>query len=209
MLRGPKSLIQVAALYENNIAEKGVNPKALGWKEQSDQWLRFKKLTNVLLEAEDSVFTVNDYGCGYGSMFHFFDEIKPGLLGKYYGYDISENMLHEAKKINKDKRTEFFHTAEIMQIADYSFVSGSFNVKFNATDEEWLSYIKERLLKLAEMSKKGFSFNLLSSYVDWKEPHLYYANPLELFDFCKKNISKKVVLIHDYDLYEFTIGVLS
>jgi len=204
----PEALTKVHELYENNILEKGINPKALGWKEESDQYLRFEKLANILLEKENSSFSVNDYGCGYGSMFHFFDKIKPGLLDKYYGYDISENMLAEAKKMIQDERAEFFCTSDMKHFVDYSFVSGTYNVKFDATDKEWLSFIKDNLLQLARMSKKGFSFNLLTTYVDWKESNLYYANPLELFDFCKKNISKKVNLFHDYDLYEFTIGVL-
>ena len=38
-------------------------------------------------------------------------------------------------------------------------------------------------------------------------PYLYYADPLFLFDYCKKKYSKSVALLHDYGLYEFTILV--
>ena len=59
-----------------------------------------------------------------------------------------------------------------------------------------------------EKSLKGFAFNCLTSYVDYKEDHLYYGNPLFFFDFCKKNFSKYVTLIHDYKLYEWTMLVV-
>ncbi len=58
-------------------------------------------------------------------------------------------------------------------------------------------------------SEKGFSFNLLTSYSDahLKKDYLYYANPGFWFDFCKQNFSRNVALLHDYNLYEFTIRV--
>jgi hypothetical protein len=36
---------------------------------------------------------------------------------------------------------------------------------------------------------------------------LYYADPLWLFDYCKRNLSKQVALLHDYGMYDFTILV--
>ena len=37
--------------------------------------------------------------------------------------------------------------------------------------------------------------------------YLFYADPCELFDFCKTRFSQNVALLHDYGLYEFTILV--
>jgi hypothetical protein len=58
-------------------------------------------------------------------------------------------------------------------------------------------------------SRLGFAFNCLTSYSDSDKlrDHLYYANPNELFDFCKRQYSRNIALLHDYDLYEFTILV--
>ncbi len=128
-------------------------------------------------------------------------------LTKYYGYDISEKMLSGAKEYVKDKRANWVKSQDITNQADYSFVSGTFNVRFKANDEIWKEYIQEIILQLAKMSKKGFGFNLLSTYVDWKEDHLYYGDPLFFFDFCKRHVSRYVSLLHDYPLYEWTILV--
>ena len=39
------------------------------------------------------------------------------------------------------------------------------------------------------------------------QDNLYYADSLFIFDFCKREFEKNISLIHDYDLYEFTILV--
>jgi len=36
---------------------------------------------------------------------------------------------------------------------------------------------------------------------------LYYADPIFLFEHCRRTFSRFVSLIHDYPLYEFTILV--
>jgi hypothetical protein len=36
---------------------------------------------------------------------------------------------------------------------------------------------------------------------------LFYADPCELFDYCKTRFARNVALLHDYGLYEFTILV--
>jgi hypothetical protein len=42
---------------------------------------------------------------------------------------------------------------------------------------------------------------------EFMRDNLYYADPLFIFDYCKKNFAKNIRLMHDYDLYEFTILV--
>ena len=58
-------------------------------------------------------------------------------------------------------------------------------------------------------SEHGFSFNMLTSYSDkeYMRDDLYYGDSCHFFDFCKKNFSKNVSLLHDYNLYDFTIIV--
>lgn len=63
-------------------------------------------------------------------------------------------------------------------------------------------------MKLNKIADKGIAFNLLTSYVDYKDDNLFYADPGEYIDFCKKELSNKVNLYHDYDLYEWTLLVL-
>ena len=74
-------------------------------------------------------------------------------------------------------------------------------------NEEWQSYISQTLDNMYEYSRKGFAFNMLTSYVDWRADNLFYASPMEYFDLCKNRFSKYVSVYHDYPLWEFTIVV--
>lgn len=92
---------------------------------------------------------------------------------------------------------------------DYSVASGIFNVRLKSPNGIWKKHILDTLDQMDRFSQKGFSFNCLTKYSDKEKmrPYLYYADPLFLFDFCKRKYSKNVALFHDYGLYEFTILV--
>lgn len=204
----PQALSGITTLYDGNIAAHGITPESVGWKNESSQRLRFAKLAQVIepIAAAEGI-TVNDLGCGYGAMFHYLDQMPGVRLTRYLGYDISEQMLNAAKQFVDDPRAEFIASSHLTQKADYTFASGTFYVKLEASDSVWSSYMKEMLLELNEMSTRGFAFNAMTSYVDWKKENLYYADPFIFFDFCKRNISRYVTLSHDYPLFEWTMIV--
>jgi len=199
----------IANLYEENLTNYGQASKSVGWKDEASQILRFEKLAQVIdTRAAVSGITVNDLGCGYAAMFQYLKELSSTSVTRYHGYDISEKMLTAAKQaVGDDPRAVFVRSSEITEEADYSFVSGTFNVKLEASDELWTKHILDAVSNLAVKSRCGFAFNLLSSYVDWKQENLYYGDPFKFFDFCKRNISRYVSLLHDYPLYEWTILV--
>jgi hypothetical protein len=88
-------------------------------------------------------------------------------------------------------------------------VSGTFNMKLDASQEDWTELVVENITRMNEHSQKGFSFNLLTKYSDpeYMRPDLYYADPGFFFDYCKRHFSKNVAVLHDYGLYDFTILV--
>ena len=51
---------------------------------------------------------------------------------------------------------------------------------------------------------EGFAIDMLTSYVDYKEEHLYYYSPEQLFSYAK-TLTKRVALRHDYPAYEFAL----
>ena len=203
-----KQLKKVEELYSSNLQQHGTQSSAVGWNSLESQLLRFSKLTSLIIHNDEEV-SINDYGCGYGAHLDFLIN-KAGLkVSRYNGYDLSIEMLEAARsKLSNFKADlHLINSASIETAADYSFVSGTFNVRFEVSDSDWEEFIKAKLHELNKFSNKGFSFNLLTNYVDWKEPHLYYADPCYWFDYCKQHFSKKVFLLHDYPLWEWTIGV--
>jgi SAM-dependent methyltransferase len=192
--------------YSNAIKIYGATPKGVDWNDEIGQELRFSKLMAV---AEDNnSFTVNDFGCGYGALLDYLSVNFTKF--NYIGFDISETMIEFAKlKYSRFKNAKFTISPNDLTRSDFTVASGVFNVKLDCDTEDWRRYILENLERFNNLSNKGFAFNALTSYSDpdKRSPNLYYADPLEIFDFCKRNFSRNVSLSHDYNLYEFTIIV--
>jgi hypothetical protein len=57
------------------------------------------------------------------------------------------------------------------------------------------------------LSVRGVAFNMLTAYSDpgHMRADLYYADASFYFDYCMRRFPRRVALLHDYDLYEFTI----
>lgn len=201
----PKTLDGIRDLYTGNLAAHGASSKSVGWRDEASQALRFERLARVI--DAGAAFTVNDWGCGYGAMFEYLDRAHGAAMTRYTGYDISTEMLDAARSRGDAARTHWVLGPEVTEEADYTFVSGTFNVKLGSTDAEWDAYIKRHLETMFAKSRRGLAFNLLTSYVDWKQENLYYADPAAYFDFCKRRLSRFVTLIHDSALYEWTILV--
>jgi SAM-dependent methyltransferase len=201
-----KIIQEISNYYSGKINEYGPIPQGVDWNGFDGQKLRFQQLLQVIISKSN--FKINDLGCGYGALVDHLEEIYKDY--QYFGVDISAEMIGAAKKRFKNiHHLNFNLQTGISNLADYTVASGIFNVKLENDNEIWWGYIVDTLNLMASKSIKGFSFNCLTSYSEEskKKDYLYYANPGKLFDFCKTNYSKNVALLHDYDLYEFTIIV--
>ena len=203
----PKALSGIRDLYTGSLATHGASAKSVGWKDQPTQALRFERLARVINRDRAGGFSVNDWGCGYGAMFGYLDGLAGADLQRYVGYDISEEMLSVATAACDPARARFVLGSAVTEEADYSFVSGTFNVKLQATDAVWETYIKGHLETIYAKSRVGMAFNLLTSHVDWRAENLFYGDPAAFFDFCKRHLSRHVTLVHDYALFEWTLLV--
>jgi SAM-dependent methyltransferase len=198
-------LSEVAAYYSAKLGAHGATAAGADWNSPESQRLRFVQIAKLF---EGRAFSVNDYGCGYGALADFLAE--EGYEASYCGFDIAADMIAAAAaRWPGSGRHTFAGDRGQLRLADYTVSSGIFNVKFERTSEAWLAYILETLDHMASLSTSGFAFNVLTSYSDpdKRRDNLYYADPLFLFDYCKRRYSKRVSLLHDYPLYEFTIVV--
>jgi hypothetical protein len=117
-------------------------------------------------------------------------------------------MLRKARELNHKNATWINHL-DTNTKADYVLASGLFNVRLKQSIQDWEKYILDTLDTINNIARKGFAFNILTSYSDkeFMKDYLYYASPEYFFKHCKLNYSKQVSLLHDYGLYEFTILV--
>ena len=120
------TLDKISNLYSDNLTEHGDQSKAVGWPTSDSQELRFEKLTQVIPETA-SLFSVNDYGCGYGAHLEYLIKKRYPVSG-YNGYDLSEEMLDKSKERLKDFDGDLtlINSSEISTSAD--FLRGSFSI---------------------------------------------------------------------------------
>ena len=190
--------------YTKRILAHGATPKGVDWNGEESQFIRFAQLSKIITQDD---FTINDIGCGYGKYTEYLAQNYNNYI--YNGYDLSSKMIENAKKLYPNTNFLIIAKTENIEKSDYSIASGIFSVKMEHNESEWLSYILSTLEQMNEKSIRGFSFNMLTKYSDkeYMRDDLYYADPLFIFDYCKRNFSKEVALLHDYGLYEFTILV--
>ena len=178
----------------------------MNWNSKEAQEKRFEQLCKLI---DFSVpFSIVDYGCGFGSLIEYLKQ--KGQEFTYIGYDIVDEMIFKGRELHSgDTNCSFTNKEAEIPISDYVVESGVFNVKQSNSEADWTEYIINSLNKMNNLAEKGIACNFLTKYsdIDLMQPHLYYADPLFFFDYCKKNFSRNVALLHDYDLYDFTIIV--
>ena len=136
------------------------------------------------------------------------------IYGHYHGIDITENVIISNNKYYRGKNIKFscqnILKNKIKKNYDFVFINGVFN---NLNHDNW-KLMKKILKELFKITKQKLVFNNLSTYVDYKDKKLFYIAPEKVLTFCKKELSKYVVLDHSYKIkkntipFEFTTSVI-
>lgn len=200
------TLAAIGRYYSEKLRVHGASPQGVDWNGRESQRVRFGELLRVCQGRQD--YSLNDIGCGYGALLDHLLEL--GQRADYLGVDISPAMIDKALELHRGQpRCRFMTGERADRSADYTVASGIFNVKLEAPQASWHEHVLQTLVALDATSTRGFAFNCLTRYSDAERmrQYLFYADPGELFDHCKRHFSKNVALLHDYGLYEFTILV--
>ncbi len=198
---------QARQYFEERLTTHGTTARGVDWNSETAQELRFSQLIKVI--HPETPFTLLDYGCGYGALAGYLLRSNYPLT-TYVGFDILESMVEKARE-HYAAHTGWIFTSNFDALAqvDYVIASGIFNLKLDTPFDAWTQYVTGELHKMDRLARKGFSFNMLTKYSDaeYMRPHLYYADPCYLFDYCKRHFSRNVALLHDYEVYDFTLIV--
>ena len=200
-----KHLNNVRDYFETTLKKHGATPRGVDWNTEETREARFEQLMKIVKPGE--IFSILDYGCGYGALIDYLKK-KRISFSHFYGFDIAESMITAAKDLYRNAPEITFSTRlDDLPVADYATACGVFNMKQDANFDSWTDFVIQSLIEMDSHSKYGFSVNFLTKYSDLERMRsdLYYADPGFLFDYCKKNFSKNVALLHDYGLYDFTI----
>lgn len=193
--------------FEERLNKHGATPRGVDWNSQSAQETRFAQLIKVIQPGKP--YSLLDYGCGYGALLNYLIA-QNRAPERYLGYDILESMAEKGRELHPNQ-PQYVFCSDLTSLApvDYAIASGIFNLKLEVPNEDWTRYVTGELHKINNLAQKGFSFNMLTKYSDpeYMRSYLYYADPCYLFDYCKTHFSRNVALLHDYEVYDFTIIV--
>lgn len=186
-----KDFTQLKNHYSDLVKKHGDSPLAVQMTSKKSQERRLEILTQVVTGEYGRVL---DFGCGTGEMYNYIK--KNNNTCNYVGYDISPDMINLAKEKFPEVKFDCLDIINdgIQEDFDYIFISGVFNNLMSDNK----SFMEEALRLLFAHTKTALAFNGLSTYVDYFDEGLYYADPSSIFNFCKENLSPCVTLRHDY-----------
>jgi SAM-dependent methyltransferase len=186
--------------YQDLFRKFGNKSESVQYTDKASHYKRFE----ILSQIDRQLNSIVDVGCGLA---HLYDYLKTkGFKGQYLGLDYVNEFIESCKRTYETEENCSFDQFDIIindipKNYDYVMLSGVFNNKFENNKE----FMEISINKMYEACNKGVAFNAMSTYVDYQDEELYYSNPIEIFDFCKKNITNKVTLKHDYLVKENSI----
>jgi len=190
-----------ADFYRKRLEEHGAGIKALSSGTEERRAIRFGVLSGVGVESGSSVL---DVGCGFTDYYAYLAE--KGVRVDYTGVDIVPELIAQAKAA---------HPALALEVRDlqknpfpersFDFVvsSQTFNLRFGDDDSN-KELVEDMMRRMFSCARKGMAIDFVTDFVDFKEDYLRYHSPEKMFRFAK-SLSKRVVLRHDYPLYEFCL----
>ena len=182
--------------YQSLLAEHGESALALQYADRETQNARFAVLAKVAKELG----SVLDVGCGLCHLYGYLRE--NGFTGSYLGTDIVPEFVQmSSQALSKDPDADsVLLSAEEDLPRGYDFVllSGVFNNTMPDNER----FMKSVLKKMFSAAQKGIAFNAMSTFVDYMDDGLYYADPLDVLKFCKTELGGHPVLRHDYVIRE-------
>lgn len=209
MTDAARILAPIARHFAEALALYGTTPPGVLWRNVEGQRLRFEKLAGIFDAADlRGGLVVNDLGCGYGAMFEYLRESPALAGGRYWGYDISAEMLAAARARIHDPRAGFVRSHRALHPADYALISGTYNLLLDTDEGPWVDYIRASLVDTWAACRKGLAFNMLRPDRA-KAPlaTLYYTDPQPFLDFCQRRLAPDVTLVEGYPLAEWTMWV--
>lgn len=201
-------LASIGAYYSEKIQQYGATPLGVDWSCVPTQEMRFVQLLKICDFTSD--FSLNDVGCGYGALLRYLGRRHRRRQIEYLGTDISSEMIVEATKQWRGRRSVQFSVApNATRTADYSIASGVFNVKLNHSEDAWEPLVSNALGCMHAASSKGFAVNFLSPPVraESRIPELYYPQPERWVSHCEQQLQADVEVISGYGLREYTLLV--
>ena len=182
--------------YRSLLERHGPSAQALQYSDAATQCARFAVLAGVA----DPLGSVLDVGCGLAHLHGYLR--SAGFAGRYHGVDVVPEFVEHAARALADDPLAGASLADAEEPLpggfDHVLLSGVFNNRM----EDNRGFMEGTLARMFEAAGRGIAFNAMSTHVEYRDPELYYVDPMEVFAFCKETLGGHPVLRHDYVLRE-------
>ena len=195
----PDDVNRVVQRYQQRIAEHGPTFASLNSGSEEKQAIRQWVHASALRGNRPSILEV---GCGLGDFYKYLIRHKRDCT--YHGYDIVPEYIAECRReysqTNFEVRNIFVDGID----GNYDTVvmSQVLNNRYQKSDN---MQVMQRALELAfQHARISVSVDMLSTYVDFRNPDLFYYSPEDIFRLAKA-IAPRVLIRHDYRAFEFCV----
>ena len=195
----PEDVNRVILRYQQRIAEHGATFASLNSGSAEKQAIRQWVHASALRGARPSILEV---GCGLGDFYSYLTAQKRDC--SYHGYDIVPEYIAQCKRAYPEARFEVRNIFEDGIVGTYDTVvmSQVLNNRYQKSDN---MQVMQRALELAfQHTHVSVSIDMLSTYVDFRNPDLFYYSPEEIFRMAKA-VAPRVAIRHDYRAFEFCV----
>jgi SAM-dependent methyltransferase len=195
----PEDVSQVIRRYQQRIAEHGPTFASLNSGSEEKQAIRQWVHASALRGERPSILEI---GCGLGDFYRY-------LIGQkrdcsYHGYDIVPEYIAECRRVYPQSKFEVrnIFLDGIDGSYDTVVMSQVLNNRYQKSDN---LQVMQRALELAfQHTRVSVSVDMLSTYVDFRNPDLFYYSPEDIFRMAKA-IAPRVLIRHDYRAFEFCV----
>jgi cyclopropane fatty-acyl-phospholipid synthase-like methyltransferase len=194
---------EVAEQYRAAFAEHGRSVNSI-FIPKGRQKERFDALTRHI---DEDGFSILDFGCGLG-------DLLPYLAGRfgsfeYVGADIVDGFVKSNRAMHPDGTFQHIHDfTDVQQAFDFVAISGTFNIDYFGDEEAHSAYVKDALRHLFARTRKALSVDFMHTEVDFRSPGSYHQDVIEIYEFARAELGKRIVIDQSYLPYEFAITVL-
>jgi SAM-dependent methyltransferase len=194
--------------YTKCFADHGASARGVDWHDSDSLRLHYDKMLAVIRpDPRGQRVSLLDIGCGYGGLL---DRAKErGLDIDYSGIDLVGEMAAHGQRRHPEARfarADIF-TFEPQRSFDYVVANGVLTEKLDVSIIEFGRFARRMIKRMFDLAGAGIAFNMMTSYVNYTAPNLYYQSPSDIISYCAAELSTKWIMDHGYEYYDFTMYV--
>jgi SAM-dependent methyltransferase len=189
----------VVRRYQARIIEHGTTFDSMASGSVEKQRIRHSIHATALRGERPQVL---DVGCGLGQFYHYLRET--GRDCAYTGYDIVPEYVAACRELYPQAQFEERNIFEdgIGVVYDTIVMSQVLNNRYQASDN--MAVMRRALALAFEHTRTSVSVDMMSAYVDFQNPDLFYYAPEAIFSLAR-SITRRVIIRHDYRPFEFCV----